>query len=525
MKTRSSIANLILIFTMLKLGPNYYYCQTSKAVHWKDIDKYHYKIDLTNCDNDKLHIELLPPKLSETDSIFSFPAIVPGTYAINDFGRFISNFSVYGRSGEPISFVQLDANRYKISSPKSASKIAYDVDDTFDDVDKEGVFEPVGTIFDSGKVFLINTHCVFGYFKQHYKSDFVLEIRKPNGFFPSLSADRIKISNDVDTILIKGFNNLVDMPFMYCVPDTSYISFNNSKILVSLYSPNKKISSSFAANVLKPLLKAQKEYLGGTLPVEKYSFIIYLADKPTRSRSFGALEHMHSSLYVIPELDTNEVRRLLRNVCAHEFYHIVTPLNIHSEEVHNFDYQAPKMSKHLWLYEGVTEYITHHAQLKGGIINREEFLNTISEKIYVSKKRFNDTLAFTTLSEGVLNKYHDQYNNVYFKGALIGMCIDLILIKESKGRKDLVKLLDALGKKYGPEKCFNDTDLIGEIEGISNKKLGLFFKNHVCGNKPLPIEELFEEYGLKINSGPKGVTISFTEGMSNEQKSLLNKWL
>ena len=34
----------------------------------------------------------------------------------------------------------------------------------------------------------------------------------------------------------------------------------------------------------------------------------------------------------------------------------------HSEEIGNFDFQKPKMSRHLWLYEGLTEYAAHHTQ-------------------------------------------------------------------------------------------------------------------------------------------------------------------
>jgi predicted metalloprotease with PDZ domain len=43
---------------------------------------------------------------------------------------------------------------------------------------------------------------------------------------------------------------------------------------------------------------------------------------------------------------------------THEFFHIVTPLSIHSKEIQDFDYND-KMSEHLWMYEGVTEYFAN----------------------------------------------------------------------------------------------------------------------------------------------------------------------
>jgi predicted metalloprotease with PDZ domain len=36
-----------------------------------------------------------------------------------------------------------------------------------------------------------------------------------------------------------------------------------------------------------------------------------------------------------------------------------TPLSIHSKEIQDFDYNDPKMSQHLWMYEGVTEYFAN----------------------------------------------------------------------------------------------------------------------------------------------------------------------
>jgi predicted metalloprotease with PDZ domain len=49
----------------------------------------------------------------------------------------------------------------------------------------------------------------------------------------------------------------------------------------------------------------------------------------------------------------------MMDVVSHEFFHIVTPLSIHSKEIQDFDYNDPKMSEHLWMYEGVTEYFAN----------------------------------------------------------------------------------------------------------------------------------------------------------------------
>ena len=89
------------------------------------------------------------------------------------------------------------------------------------------------------------------------------------------------------------------------------------------------------------------------------------------------------------------------------------------------------MSQHLWMYEGVTEYFANLFQINQGLITEEEFYTRMSEKIEHANA-MNDTMPFTTMSANVLTEpYKEQYLNVYEKGALIGMCLDIIIREKS----------------------------------------------------------------------------------------------
>jgi predicted metalloprotease with PDZ domain len=49
----------------------------------------------------------------------------------------------------------------------------------------------------------------------------------------------------------------------------------------------------------------------------------------------------------------------------------------------------------------------------------------------------NDTMSFTQMSANVLQQpYKDQYINVYPKGALIGMCIDIIIREKVMAKRN-----------------------------------------------------------------------------------------
>ncbi|MFX8907087.1 hypothetical protein ABTM87_19845, partial [Acinetobacter baumannii] len=82
-------------------------------------------------------------------------------------------------------------------------------------------------------------------------------------------------------------------PIMYAQPDTAHIKVGTSDILISLYSPSHKADAKTLATQLDTLLQAQGKYLGGKLPVQKYSFLIYLAKHEGMTGGFGALEHSY----------------------------------------------------------------------------------------------------------------------------------------------------------------------------------------------------------------------------------------
>jgi predicted metalloprotease with PDZ domain len=174
---------------------------------------------------------------------------------------------------------------------------------------------------------------------------------------------------------------------------------------------------------------------------------------------------------------------------------------VHSEDVHYFDYNKPTFSKHLWMYEGVTEYFANLFQVDQGLDEPSDFFLKIMSKIEQSKQ-MDDAMSFTIMSENVLKPpYKDQYLNVYQKGALIGMCIDILMREESNGQRGILSLMKELTNKYGKNKPFDDDTLIDEIVTMTYPSLGEFFTNHVIGDIPIDYNVFFEKVGLEIGEG------------------------
>ncbi|MEM9983198.1 MAG: peptidase M61, partial [Bacteroidota bacterium] len=408
--------------------------------------------------DDKVQVALLVPDAKRTEAEFQMPKIVPGTYAIYDFGRFISDFKAYDAKGKELSVKRLDDNRWQIESPKQLHKITYWVEDTFDTDKDNFVFEPGGTNIEEGKNFTINTYGFFGYLKDEKEVPFEVQIKRPANFYGATSLERIKTAQNTDTYRIDNYFNLSDMPIMYCEPDTTSLAVGGAEVMVAVYSPNKMLTAQEVMSNVKELLLAQKAYLGGTLPVDKYTFLIYLNEGVGKSGSFGALEHSYSTLFFLIENKAQALTQTIRDVAAHEFFHIVTPLNIHSEQIGNYDFINPQMSKHLWLYEGGTEYAAQHVQVKHGLYDTEAFLNDLTTKMRTAD-RIGTPVSFTEMSKGCLDKYEEYYGDVYAKGALLNMLLDIQLRKLSEGKYGVQEMMRDLAEKYGKDRSFKDDAL------------------------------------------------------------------
>jgi len=461
---------------------------------------YQFTLDLTNVKDDRIQVSLKTPKIKKSEIIYNMPKMVPGTYAVYDFGKFISDFKAYDKKGRALPVQQLDENRWKISKAKSLDHISYWADDTFDNTKKEDlVFEPGGTNIEENKNFLLNTHGYMGYFDEMKRVPYELTITKPAGFYGSTPLKAVRTSSTADTYRINSYMELVDSPLMYNVPDTTNLNIGGSQVLVSVYDAQQKIKALDIAANIRETLNAQKNYLGGKLPVDKYAFLIYIDDAFNSTGSFGALEHSYSSVYYLPPLSSAQIAGQIRNIAAHEFFHIVTPLNIHSEEIGDFDFIYPKMSQHLWLYEGVTEYFATHVQANQKLISPEAYLDKLSSYITYSKQ-YNDTLPFTQMSKGALDVYENQYGNVYQKGALIGMALDIRLRELSEGKYSIRNLMADLAKTYGKDKSFKDDELFDKITALTYPEIKDFLQRYVAGSEPLPYAAIFNTVGVKYDA-------------------------
>ncbi|MGZ9675164.1 M61 family metallopeptidase [Flavobacterium sp. GNP001] len=492
------------ILYSLALASVLWSCKTTNAVTLaKAKEQINVNINLTDVKDDKVRVTVAAPKINADETTYSVPKIIPGTYSIDDYGKYIEDFKAFDSKGNLLSTSKADENTWVIKNAKTLAKITYLVNDTFDTEKGNGfgnndVFSPAGTNIDAGTNFMLNMHGFVGFFKDKNDLPYTVNIAHPANLWGATSMTDQDASQTNDVFSMPRYAELIENPVMYAKPDYTTFTVDGMEILIGVFSPGGKITAESITPEMKTMMIAQKTFLGKINATKKYTVLLYLSSmKPNDAKGFGALEHPTATTVVMPEvLPKDELVKNMKDVVSHEFFHIVTPLTIHSKEIHYFDYNTPKMSKHLWMYEGVTEYFANLFQINQGLITEEDFYTRMAQKIEHASK-MNDTMPFTTMSANVLTEpYKAQYLNVYEKGALIGMCLDIIIREKSNGERGILDLMQKLSVEYGASKPFNDEELFAKITSFTYPEVGDFLNTYVAGPTPIPYADLLAKVGV-----------------------------
>jgi predicted metalloprotease with PDZ domain len=458
------------------------------------------RIDLRDQRNDRLEVELEVPPFEAEELVFALPRIVPGIYGAMDHGRLVGAMEAFDGEGHPLPVQRIGVDRWKLPAPQGLERITYSVDDGWEEFDirfsignyrsSEGTVKPGAVV--------LNHNTVIGYFEGFEHLPYTLHLERPVGHYVATSLPRTSDQEEATTFQASSYRHLVDNPMLVAPPDTALIRLEDIRVTVACHSTTGEAIARKVAAHIRPLLADQRAYLGGTLPVKDYTFLIYHNPSDREGNSMGdGLEHAASTLILLcMPLDPEAIAQSVYGIASHEFFHTILPLSVHSEEIEHYDFQAPRMSRHLWLYEGMTEYFAIHMPVKQGRQSIDEFLAVLREKVRMMRK-FSDEVPLTTFSQQAMER-QDQYYNFYLKGTLFCMGLDIALRERSKGKYGVVQLVQDLQHEYGPGKPFKDEELFATIERLTGPDIGALLQRCLNGSGPLPLNQWLRQAGIEI---------------------------
>lgn len=489
--------------------------------------RYDYRVDLNTIEKNRYRVELACAEFSQDTLIYHFPWIIPGTYQEANYGKYIHHLKALDEDGQSIKVKKQGKNTFIITPANKISSINYWVSATWDSRKLRTIWPMAGTGILEDRIFAINAGGVFGYFHGQEGIPVDMHYTYPDHLYAMTVLEQSSSVSGEVSISTSDYHELVDSPILFAYPDTSSFDIHNTDVLVGF---SHETDDTRRAMILKEALEPSMAAIAGyidDLPADEYAYLVYYAneyglgsilDNPRflilKGLTYvmmnglpmgGALEHNKSSFYYLPDPGpgyTAGVTEIIESIAIHEFMHILTPLNLRSELIHDWDYNDPVMSKHLWLYEGVTEYMSEIIQANGGMKSPKEFIcYTMKRKIRSGEKFPLEKMSFTEMSEKVLEKpYSKQFTQVYQRGAVMGMLLDIEIIRLTEGRKRLIDVMYELIAEFGPDKPMVEDEVFELFTAKVHPELRDFFTRYIEGKEPLPYAKVLEHVGVIYES-------------------------
>lgn len=464
-----------------------------------------YEINLNDRSDDTFKVRLQVSGLTQANAVYQFAATAPGTYQVMDIGRFVRKFQAFDGKGKEIPCDHISVNQWKIKQPEKVAEIRFAVAETFDTpVERDEIFRMCGSSLEDDHA-LFNTHTVLGFPSGMQSNPLKIKFLYPQTWKIGTPLER----DSAGWYFAKTYDFAVDSPVLLGRLTSAKTMVKGTSVEIYTYSKTDQVSSEQLLSSMRNMLQSAGEFLQ-ELPVQRYTFLFHLEDVPA-----GAWEHSYSSEYVLEERPYSaEYGQYITDIAAHEFFHVITPLNIHSEIIERFNFVNPTPSEHLWLYEGTTEWAAHIMQLRSGLKTLEQYLNDLSQKTLVDNNYFDRAYSLSKLS---LTCYSDsgqkQYGNIYYRGALVAGLLDIRLLELSGGKRGLREVIRDLMKKYGPERSFSEKDFFREFVAMTYPEIADFFELYVKKATPLPLREYYAKIGISYNERKPSDTLQAESGI------------
>lgn len=455
-----------------------------------------YEVDLNDRADDRFKVTVHLRGLTPGDTLFQFAATAPGTYQVMDIGRFVTDFRVLDADGRRLAAERRGVNQWRLTAPEQARTIRYAVAETWDTpVAEDPVYLMAGTSLERDHAF-VSPHAVFGF--PAARKDDPVRVRFQ---YPMEWKVGTALVRDADWwYAAEDYDQLIDSPFLLGRLTSATVPLDDVPVDIWVYSKRDVVRADHLRDAMTAMLTAAGRFLEG-LPVDRYAFLWHF-----ETVTQGAWEHSRSSQYVMaePRRWTADVGRGLTDIAAHEFFHVVTPLNIHSEIIADFDFQRPRPSRHLWLYEGVTEWASDIMQLRTRLIGLEEYLRRMAGKIVADRRFYDPDYSLVQLAlESYTPRGQAQFANIYERGAVVAALLDIRLLELSGGTRGLRELVLDLEDRYGPDRPFEDATFFDTLAAFTHPEIRDFLRRYVEGAEPLPLSEYFGKIGIEFLDGPE----------------------
>ncbi|MDP8245205.1 MAG: PDZ domain-containing protein [Candidatus Hinthialibacter antarcticus] len=297
-----------------------------------------------------------------------------------------------------------------------------------------------------------------------------------------------------------------------------------SKHFIHIASESKRVLDVDEKTIqkLRDLVEEAALLTGGKHDYD-YHFLLVLSN----NMPFIGLEHTRSSLNAVSEngLEDDEQLTKTGQLLAHEFGHRWCGKYHRPAGMAGDDYNTPKDTKLLWVYEGLDQYLGVVLAARSGLFATEKRTSfegalrdgwmgigrTLTSLMRQKGRKFmnlQDTAASSYVRRARSNHWTQlrRPQDYYFEGALLWFEIDAILRKETDGKVTLDDFNQRFLGRYDARKPlmpFTESELVTLLNGLHKYDWQSLIDDRVRSyREDLPLDML-SRVGYRLEYSPK----------------------
>lgn len=447
------------------------------------------------------------------------PDWIPGSYMIRDFSRHLTPLKAFTSDEQSVSIAAIDKSSWRCAPVAGELIVRYRVY-AWDMSVRTALLDQFGGFFNGTSLFL----AVAG----QEQRPITLTIEQPQGIeLPLGKAGEWRVATTLaragaeplgfGEYCAANYDELIDHPVELGVFDYETFDVDGVPHAIAISGVHRG-NIPRLINDLKCICQAQIDFFAEPAPFSEYLFLLRVVDS-----GYGGLEHRSSTSLICnrddlpsahePDVPSAGYTQLL-GLCSHEYFHSWNVKRLKPDVMVAPNLRQPVHTELLWFFEGITSYYDDQFLLRSGVIDVETYAKLLSQNLtrhVQTPGRSVQTLADSSFD--AWTKYYQQNENTpnvvvsyYVKGAVLALCLDLMLRAQSHSLDDVMR---ELWQCYGRELKGLSSENIAEV---LIAKLGPyaehFLQQALHSTEELPWQSLLEDAGVKVSlSAAKSVSL------------------
>jgi predicted metalloprotease with PDZ domain len=300
----------------------------------------------------------------------------------------------------------------------------------------------------------------------------------------------------------KNYDVLIDSPIETGIHDFYTPTVDGKTIEVAIWGRGNYDGQKMTDDLKKIVAEGGKLYQN-KWPFQRYLFIVHATDG-----AGGATEHINSTVIQRPRWMFGKRKDYLGflRTAAHEFFHTWNVKAYRPKEMVPYDYQNENYNPLLWIAEGHTSYFDELIVLRAGLQKRDEFMEEYAKLIddmLHQPGRFQQSASESSFDEwiagGGAERARNASVNIYTKGQVLGLMMDIELRKQTKGAKGLEDVHRVLyAKNSVAQGGYTPADVRAALKEVSGQDWSGWWSQYVDGTAEVPFDSLLKAVGMQF---------------------------